>query len=811
MDTNIISSLGAGSGIDIAKLVPQLVAVERAPQQQRLDARQETLKAQISGYGQLKSALATLQTAMGSLGSQDLFNARSATVPSSEAITADSVSPGAQTGTYKIDVLAVASAQSLATQAQTERDSALGKSGSMTISFGEWGYNASKQPINFTVNADRAAVSIDVKATDSLDTIADKINALNSGAQASVLKVDGQYQLLLTSPSGESNAMQITVDDPSLNAFAFNATTFADVTETQQAQDAELKVNGLTVVRENNAIDDVIDGLAFTVNKVSTESLSFSITADKSAAEEAVRGFVTAYNAFQETTQKLVGYSRDEDNNLVRGDLAGDSSARTMITRMRELIGSAVPGLESGFTALTNVGIRTERDGSLSISETEFSSAIANQFDLLGDLFADKTTSANTAVTVNQGTFAANAVAGTYAVKITQDPTHGQALAAGITHANFVAASDTFSTPLDTSGGGYNFKINVDGNNSNLITLTGTYSSAEQLRADLQSKINGDASLKAAGVALDVGFDTATNGFTFTSRDYGAISRATLTETSASLSALGLAPTRANITGSAVTQTGFDAPTDTFTTPLDTASGDYGFKISIDGVESNAIDLTDTYASAEALRADLELKINADAKLTAAGVALEVAYDTTTNRFSFISSTGGANSAVALTETGTDMSKLGISQAMTGTRGLDVVGTINGVAGFGAGNVLLPDIESDAYGLNLSVGAGARAQSEASGTNGFQIGFSRGFGGELSKLIDDFLGSSGIIKTRETGIQTQLDGLDEQTTRLDRRMEGVSARLFAQFTAMENIVNSLQGTGSQLEGLVDRMPFTASS
>ncbi len=795
MANNIISSLGAGSGIDINSLVTQLTAVERAPQQQRIDTRQKTLEAQISGYGQLKSALATLQTAMGSLGSQDLFSARSVNVPSSEAITADSVSPGASTGTYKIEVTAVASAQSLATKAQVQRDSALGKSGTMTISFGKWSYSGTPSaPSGFQVNADRAALSIDVKATDSLDSIAEKINAGNSGAQASVLKVNNTYQLMLTSPSGESNAMQVSVDNTSLDDFSFTAANHANVTETQQASNAELTVNGLKVVRENNSISDVIDGFAFTVNKVSTGSLSFSVTADKSAAEEAVRGFVKAYNAFQDTTQKLVGYSRDDKNNLVRGDLAGDSSARTMVSQMRQLIGSAVPGLTSGFTALTNVGIRTERDGSLSIDETEFSNALKNQFNLVGDLFAVKTASANTAVTVNQGTFAAKAVAGTYDVKITQDPTHGQTQGAAITH--------DFSTPLDASGGGYRFKINVDGINSNLIELTGTYNSTTDLQADLQSKINGDANLKAAGVALNVGFDTTTNSFSFTSRDYGSASQVSITDA------------YAGIVG--------DTLTETF--PLDTSGGGYDFKIKVDGTESNQIDLTGTYASAKELGDALQSKINNDAALKAKGVALDVTYDTKNNRFNFVSRTGGTSSAVEFTEAGTNLGKLGIiqtmtktlgalglSQTMAGTQGVDVAGTINGTVGFGAGNVLLPDINSDAYGLNLSVSSGAKAQSDASGTNGFQVSFSRGFGGELSKLVNDFLGTSGIIQTREDGIQTQLDGLDKEKTSLDQRMEGVSARLLAQFTAMENIVGSLKDTGSQLDGLVNRLPFTASS
>nr|WP_245232220.1 flagellar filament capping protein FliD [Thiorhodococcus minor] len=142
---------------------------------------------------------------------------------------------------------------------------------------------------------------------------------------------------------------------------------------------------------------------------------------------------------------------------------------------------------------------------------------------------------------------------------------------------------------------------------------------------------------------------------------------------------------------------------------------------------------------------------------------------------------------------------------MTGTRGVDVAGSIDGIEAFGVGNVLLPDLDSSAYGLNISVKEGAAAHGD------FQFSFSRGFAGELSKLIDDFLSSSGAIAMREDSIQTQLDKLDEDRDKLDTRMEMLNSRLLVQFTAMENIVNSLQSTGDQLEGLSERLPFTASS
>lgn len=911
MADNIISTLGAGSGIDIKNLVTQLTAVERAPKEARLNTRQEQLQAQISGYGQLKSAFDTFKGALKALGDGDLFNARSVTVPSSEVITANSVDPGAQTGAYSIEVLEVASAHSLAIGAHDERDVALDKSGQLTIQFGDWTYDGGTgAPTSFGINGDRAALTVEIESGDSLDDIAEKINAGNAGVQASVVKVDDQYQLMLTASSGASNALKITAGTGAvgLNEFVFDETT-QNATETQQGQDAQIKVNGLAVTRETNEIDDVIQGFSFTLNKkgAAGEKLNFSITADKSGAEQAMRDFVAAYNSFQETTQKLVGYSRDDDNNLVRGGLAGDSTARAMIERMRAQIGGAVPGVQSGFTALTNVGIRTERDGSLSINETDLKNAINNNFALLEGLFAGKSSATNTAVAVKSGTFASRATAGTYSAEITRDPTKGQAVGSAATadlntlnvfdtngavfafqidvggvvsnsidignniytsseqlradiqsqldadtvltgagialEVSYDSANKRFSftnsanpgaslgfanatadmatlgivagasaaQPLvgasmdsDATFGNYNFKVNVDGITSDLIELNGSYTSPDQVRAALQSQINGDAKLKAAGVGVDVGYDAATQQFSFVSREYGSASQVMLTETSADMGLLGITPTSARIQGNGLTAAGFDAGTDAFTTSLDTSGGGYDFKMRVDGVESNSISLSGSYATAADLQSALQAAIDADTNLSGAGVGVKVGYDTDADRFTFTSNATGTSSSVSFTERSDAMASLGIETVLSGTRGVDVAGTIDGIEGFGAGNVLLPDLDSGAYGLNLSVSAGAKAQGA------FEFSFARGLAGELSNMIENFLGSTGTLKTREDSLQKQLDGLKEERTALDRRMESFSARLQAQFISMENIVSSLQDTGSQLDGLVDRLPFTAS-
>lgn len=95
------------------------------------------------------------------------------------------------------------------------------------------------------------------------------------------------------------------------------------------------------------------------------------------------------------------------------------------------------------------------------------------------------------------------------------------------------------------------------------------------------------------------------------------------------------------------------------------------------------------------------------------------------------------------------------------------------------------------------------------GVTNATIGFSRGFAGQMDSLINDFLKNSGMIKGRETNLSKEIDKVDDDKEQLERRSEAYRLRLQSQFIAMESIVRSLNNTGSFLEGLVDRLPFTA--
>lgn len=674
MATNIVNALGAGSGIDTASLVNSLVDAQKAPQQNRLDSKKTTLDAQISAYGTLKSSLSEFQNLMTPLANPDTFNARSVSLPTTDIVTANTLDANAQLGTYQLEVLEVAQGQSLvANQTFADKDAAAGVSGTLTIAQGEWTYDGSDNPSSFAENEALKAIEIEVTATDSIQEIADKINADSSDVEASVLLVDGSYQLLISAPSGEENALRISGSDSSLDFLNFNETNHGNVTETQKAQDASININGLNVKRPSNDIDDVIQGLSLTLNKASPgDKLTFSITEDKETAKTAVNNFIEGYNTLYNTLKGLTSTTTDsETNETKRGELATDGTAKNLLSRMRSMISSTVPGVDE-FNSLSQVGIRTKLDGTLEVDTEDFDAAFNDNFAQVGALFSTTTSSTNSAVSVEVGSFGDRAVAGTYQGTITTAPSKGFVQGSGMT--------TTFPpSPTETD---YTFTINVNGTESEELTLTGTFNSQEELRAGLQSLINNESTLKEAGQAVDVIIDGGE--LKIQSRQYGA---------------------------------------------------------------------------------------NTQVQFVAAGDAFE-----------------------AVT---------GLSETSVRLNGTDVSGTIAGDAAFGAGDVLLPKIDTDPYGLNLQVQEGA--------SGNFSFSFSRGFAGEMSLLIDGFLSSTGVIKNREDSINNQLEDIKDDQEELDRKMAIMHDRLTSQYVAMENILASFRTTSESLNGLVDRLPFTASN
>ena len=175
------------------------------------------------------------------------------------------------------------------------------------------------------------------------------------------------------------------------------------------------------------------------------------------------------------------------------------------------------------FNALTNLGIRTQLDGTLEIVEDDFSAAIKDNFDEIGALFSPRSSASSSYVEVGYGSYVDRATAGTYTVDITTEPSKGT-----ITGDANVAVFPDLNTG---TGKDYSFTISVDGTESNSITLpdNADYADGDAMAAELQTLINGDSFLKAAGAAVDVVYNSSDDQFEFTSRQYGSVSTVSFT------------------------------------------------------------------------------------------------------------------------------------------------------------------------------------------------------------------------------------------------------------------------------------------
>lgn len=666
--SSIIGALGSGSGIDSNKLADQLTEASKMVQSGRLTSKKTLLETQISDFGLLRSSLSKLETASAALGSADTFNAKALSIPDTKLLGITKLDAKASAGNYQLKVEQIAQSQSISSGTFASQTAPIGK-GTLTLRLGEW--DSALTGFNVDPNKTGATITID-DTNNSLTGLRDAINKANIGVTASIVSDGGSFKLLMTAKSGAKNEIEITATEdagaPGLASFNFNQTT-QNLTQQQEGLDAKIRMNGLLVSRESNHITDVIDGLEFDLFAASTtETISLTVSEDKSIAEQTIRDFVAAYNTFKTEVEKLVGF----DNEVKEyGSLHRDPLAKSLMQSVRSMLSSSVAGLSGGFATLSTLGIRTERDGSLTIAEVEgntgFRAAIDNNFDMVRDLFVPKTSSSSSDIDVTK--FSAKSKPGSYDVVITQQPSKGL----------FAGSNIPVAFPIDTTGKDYSFKVSLDGIESSTITLPAgkTYASGEELAAELQSLINLDSNIKTAKSTLGVTFDGTKLVFT-----------------------------------------------------------------------------SDAY---------------------------------------------GANSNVGFTAAGADMADLGIAVG-AGTAGTNVAGTVNGTAAFGYGNVLLPGLGSDAEGLSMTIQPGT-----TSGT----INFSRGFAGGLTNLLNDFVKSSGLIKGRETTLNKDIEKVDKDVEALDRRSEAYRARLMSQFQAMESIVRSLNSTGSFLDGILDRLPFTA--
>ena len=389
-----LSVPGIGSGLDINSLVERLMAVERQPLT-ALATKKGMIESKISALGQIRSSLDALKTAAQRMTTQDKLLTLKTTVADTSIATV-STSNSATPASFSLEVEQLASAQKLSSPEFASASSSLGNAaGSVTIEFGTYSAGV------YTLNPDRAAFTVNVEAAKMTpEGIRDAINQANKEVSASLVNSGTGVMLVLTNAkTGANQHMRLSVSDPDgnnsdnagLSQLAYNPAASVgngkNMSERVAAQDARVKIDGISITSRTNTLDQSIAGLTISLLKTNDDSpTTMTTTRDDSQVKTAVNSFITAYNNLNKLVRDLTKYDATKREAAI---LNGESTVRNVLSQVRGLLSRQYGS--TSLPTLSELGITTQSDGSIRLDATKFDSAFSSKRDAVVALFTQST------------------------------------------------------------------------------------------------------------------------------------------------------------------------------------------------------------------------------------------------------------------------------------------------------------------------------------------------------------------------------------------------------------------------------------
>lgn len=354
------------NGFDFGQIIDVTIQSESRPLQ-ALQAQEKSLKDKDSAFSGLATAIGRMQTQVNSLISETIFSNVDATSSNTDVATV-TLGDEAIAGEYSLNVTQLAKGQ--------VTSSTNGYSATSDVA-------ATGGSISFTIDGDTTD-PITISASTTLAELKDAINNQSSDVVASIVNDGTNYKLVISSrTTGESNGFTINnslTNSPGA-AVAFAVGQSPTVGNSQDAQDAEFTVNGLSITSALNTVTEAIPGVS--VKLADEGAATIEVTADYDTLKETLKTLVTEYNKIREgavkqnTVDPLTGK---------RGPLGNDTVMRQAINDVRSvLLGSNANG--GRFQYLTEIGLEFTQTGELKLNETTYDDAIGSYASDVQTLF----------------------------------------------------------------------------------------------------------------------------------------------------------------------------------------------------------------------------------------------------------------------------------------------------------------------------------------------------------------------------------------------------------------------------------------
>jgi flagellar hook-associated protein 2 len=371
-----VTFTGLASGIDSSSIISSIL-------QQRRSAQIEPLEKKISELSDTNSSLAKLQELLTNLKSAtDGFREVNGTVlaktaaSSSESRITATASNSASNGSYNLNVL------SLAKNGSSSFNDRFASTSAVVNASINNGAAAVDRTVSVQVGtgSEQENVSIELTNTSTASDFVTQFNATSQKAQASLVNVgttsSPSYAIVINSNASGSEkgeiAISVGAEITSAGGGTFTSSNLS------QATDSTFTIDGVSGVftRGSNSVSDVIGGLTFSFQ--STGAATITVSDDGASTSSSVQEFVDSFNEIVKYIDENDLVTLDETGQqAVFGTLASTSLDENLLTALRAAFsGAATSG--NSFNTLADLGITTERDGTLKFDVSKFESAISS-------------------------------------------------------------------------------------------------------------------------------------------------------------------------------------------------------------------------------------------------------------------------------------------------------------------------------------------------------------------------------------------------------------------------------------------------
>ena len=486
MTVDYLSTLNVGSGLNTTEIIDALVDAERAPAESQITKKREQRTVEISGLGQVKQGFEALNSGLvPATGLTGLVASRTGTALDIE------IDDMAKASAFSHSVLvdSVAAGQTLVFDGFSGETASVG-TGSLTLAFGKWESDGS-----FSANSERSDVTVNIASGNgTLAGLRDAINAADANVTASILKTSASsYALVLKSREGADHAMRITASEDAgaagLADFAYTAVD-TDV-QTIAASDASLRLDGTTITRDSNTITDLLDGMKLTLNSTSSTASLVTSRYDTPTATAAMQLVIDGLNGMNEMLNSMAKRATDGGED---GPLVGDPLVRSLQRQLRGFTTTALPGFQDDPVHLADFGVKTKRDGTITLDTEVF----RKTFEANPDSFAAIT---NSRITTSSGLVAASVVGGPPAAGVYEFDLAADGSATLDDDAMTKSGSDYSIATGDAAG----LKLSITGNGADAKIYVGTslIEKVSSFASDVLA-LNSDLDLKISRYNADL-------------------------------------------------------------------------------------------------------------------------------------------------------------------------------------------------------------------------------------------------------------------------------------------------------------------